>query len=374
MVLHMVDALRVAAIFSESPETNIPLENILAMNYPEVERWIVVLDKMPVPMRAYDSSTQTPRVQWRWLGGFSALSLFKMIATLKEVKPDIVHVHHTVSGLIALMASRILGHQKFIVTIHNDYRFYKPWQKAVIRILCNYANVIVCNSDNTRRSLLEGLPGIADRGKIHVIYNGVNLDEIRRASLGTRDREPGVFVCCTVARMVPQKSLHTLIEAFAAFHHEVAASRLVIVGDGPLREELMRLVRQLDIEDHVIFAGEVPRKVVYELLSNSDLFIMASRWEGFCNAMVEAMAAGIPVIASNIETLREVLGNDNGFFFEVGSASSLKMKMDEAYHSVALREVYSRRARSRADDALSLEASVSKYKDLYAATAKFANI
>jgi glycosyltransferase involved in cell wall biosynthesis len=174
------------------------------------------------------------------------------------------------------------------------------------------SSVVIGNSQTTldsfgraERALLR-----ATRTPTRVVHNGVDVERVRAvtpADLGT-----GPTVVCA-ARFVPVKNHETLVRAFARVRAESPDARLVLAGDGPRRPAVESLAAEIDIEDAVRFVGSVSRERVYELYAGADAFAIASRAEGFCVAAVEAMAAGLPVVASDIPVFHEVLGDAAAF-------------------------------------------------------------
>ncbi|MEM6577884.1 MAG: glycosyltransferase [Pseudomonadota bacterium] len=228
---------------------------------------------------------------------------------LREEQPDIVHMHHAVSAfwctLLGLLAQK---RPRLVKTEHNDHKFL-PWhQRAINTLIYPFISRIVCNSDTTRASFtwLENL--LAGR-RAQRIYNGVNLTRVR-AHPRPEKLPASPIVIGNIGRLVPQKNQHRLIQGLAAAR---AASdcelRLEIVGTGPLKDELAETARICGVSHAVTFAGALPREAVYERLSGWHGFVMASNFEGFCNALVEALAACLPAAVSDIETLREVGGD-----------------------------------------------------------------
>jgi glycosyltransferase involved in cell wall biosynthesis len=148
--------------------------------------------------------------------------------------------------------------------------------------------------------------------KWRVVYNGIDVDRIDRAKSGNPpfgDHYDGVTVG-SVGRFIDQKNYQRLVQAFAqVVERSERECRLVLVGDGDKREVIEKEVSRLGIEEQVVLTGEVNRDTVYAALHAFDLFIVPSLWEGFCNAAVEAMTAGLPIVCSDIPTLREVVGD-----------------------------------------------------------------
>jgi glycosyltransferase involved in cell wall biosynthesis len=140
------------------------------------------------------------------------------------------------------------------------------------------------------------------------IYNGLDLGRVRDRASRVRTGD-GTVRIGHVGRLVEQKNQARMIEGLARARAVTGLDlRLEIVGGGPLLPDLQATARRAGVADFVEFAGAVTRGGVYERLARWDAFVMPSKFEGFCNALVEAMAAGLPIAVSDIDTLREVAG------------------------------------------------------------------
>lgn len=169
----------------------------------------------------------------------------------------------------------------------------------------------VANSHWTR-TCFEGRSA-AYRRRMHVIVNGLNprvdsrSKEACRAAVGVSCSEK---IVVTVGRLSRQKGQDTLFRAMKA----VPDARLVVIGDGELRADYVRLVEQLQLGDRISFTGEIPGEQVATYLKAADLFAFPSRWETFGLAVVEAAAAEIPLVCSDLDVLKEVVRLDTGEF------------------------------------------------------------
>jgi glycosyltransferase involved in cell wall biosynthesis len=243
-------------------------------------------------------------------GSFDLRAIWRLRALLVRHAPDIVHLHHAVSAFwTVLLALSLLRVPILVKTEHNDHRA-QPWhQRAINVVLFPLYRAIVCNSDTTLNSfspIEKRLAGTRARR----IYNGLDLGRIRAMAQGRAPRE-GPIRIGHVGRLVEQKNQARLIEALARARRESGLDlRLDIVGNGPLLPELRQRARDAGVADAVVFRGALTRDAVYGCLADWDAFVMPSAFEGFCNALVEAMAAGLPVAVSDIDTLREVAGAD----------------------------------------------------------------
>jgi len=254
-------------------------------------------------------------------------ALARLHRLVRSLRPHLLHVHHTLSAALAAAVGRLLGVPVIVDTQHHDRHDLSPWQKGVDRLTLRLSDAVICNSRSTYNSFSRREAALIS-SKREVIYNGVDLDWLDRSrsdNCAVRRRyglAPGDFVVASAGRLVRQKDYPTLLRAMERVARTAPAAKLIIAGGGPLRDDLETLARRLDLQDHLVLTGELPRAQVYELLHAVDLFVMCSRWEGFCNALAEAMAAGKPVIASRVGPLPEVVG-DVGRLVPPGSPEAL---------------------------------------------------
>jgi len=191
------------------------------------------------------------------------------------------------------------------------------WPVALMGARC------VCCSGYVRDAF-RGVPGVA-RGLFTAVWNCVRVGEVRQNAAAARMRraagEP--FTAIMVATLEPHKDHETLLRAVPAIRAQRAGFRLRLVGSGKLRMRLEALVNQLGIADAVEFLGT--RRDVPDLLGQADLFIFSTtEQEGLGTVLVEALAAGLPVVASDVPACRELLqGGEFGCLFTPGNAEAL---------------------------------------------------
>lgn len=231
----------------------------------------------------------------------------KLVQLEKEIgKIDVLHTHLTQSQLFAKFAIRGLKHRPLLVTTEHDTsnrRRHWGWIGRVMdRVIFRNYDRIICISEGVRNSLKKWLPSLKDSALV-VIHNGVRVDALHELPLRDQANEKVHFL--SVGRVIPKKNFALTIEAL---------SRLVdknwhytIVGDGEQKAELEELVAKLGLEEQVQFTGYV--KDVSPCYERADCFLLPSLWEGFGLVAVEAMAAGLPVIAADVPGLAEVVGS-----------------------------------------------------------------
>jgi glycosyltransferase involved in cell wall biosynthesis len=271
---------------------------------------------------------------------------------------DIVHVHLFPAQLWAVLAQkRTEGRAKLVTTEHNTWNARRRWWLRPFDswMYPNYER-IACNSEATAQELVRWCPGIA--GKVQVIPNGIPLETFDTAQPAELPYVPDCVIRLVfVARFEPQKDHRTVLRALAA----VPRAQLLFVGDGPLRGELQHLARLLGIADRVTFLGR--RSDVASILKASDIYVHSTTSDGFGIAACEAMAAGLPVIASNVPGLAQVV-EGAGILFPTGDDHALAHEIQSLIASPDRRRQMSEASRQRAQ-CFSIETTVDGYLELY---------
>jgi len=355
--------VRVLSVHNMVSACNIPLEAFAAIPPDRCEKYIVSLYQSTA--EAYEFiQAEYPECDAKVVGldlrtSFTS-AIWRLTTLLRRSTPDVIHTHHIASGLLACLLGRLCSRARCVTTLHGEFWRYRLSQRMSLGTLMFLSHQIICNSKGTLNSirLLRGF--LLRRHKISVCYNGVNAYRIRVNDTDSQVPEDCLekeFEVGFVGRLVSVKDVQTLIRGFARFCQEFPASRLTIVGDGPDRRCLERLTQELALNEQVRFLGSLDRSHVYKVLRQLDVFVVPSRSEGFCNAMVEAMFAERSVVASDIPVLREVLGSDSGLFFPCGDIEALAETLKTLAGSPELRRELSRNAFQRAAALFSLDAN-----------------
>jgi glycosyltransferase involved in cell wall biosynthesis len=163
--------------------------------------------------------------------------------------------------------------------------------------------------------------------EIHVIPNGIDLGEYNGVTINS-DRKPGIKNILFVGRLHPVKGVQYLITAMKIVQDKIPGARLILVGDGEDRERLESLSMQLGIKEYVQFAGEVPHENVQVFMQQADIFVLPSLYEGLPNVILEAMACGLPIVATRTGGIPDIImDNTNGFLVEIKDTETIAIKI-----------------------------------------------
>ena len=239
--------------------------------------------------------------------------LFRLWYFLKKNKYDIIHTHNTAPQIFAAIVSVFLS-LKLVTTEHNttNHRRNWKWYRVIDKWMYGIYRSVICISDAAEENLKSYL-GIKSKFDRYItVYNGVDIDKFVNA-VGNSFASTHKKIITMVAGFRSQKDQDTLIKAFSILPKD--KFELWLVGDGERRKNLELLAESEGIKDRVVFWGV--RTDVPEILKTSDIIIMSSHWEGFGLAVVEGMAVGKPIIASNVDGLSQVVANA-GLIFPKG--------------------------------------------------------
>lgn len=241
----------------------------------------------------------------------------RLRSLIRELKPDIVHAHLPPAELYTRLALLSFSSElPLVITKHNDSSFYKMWNGRGHRLLGKWvamrATRLIAISNAVKRHMCGSGLGCSPQ-KIVTIHYGIETspyEEVDSKLVRSLRRHWSVsdndYLIGTVARLVPEKALHILLEGFAIYlQRATKSSKLVIVGTGPLERNLKLQAIRLGIQDRVIWAGF--REDIPVVMNALDLFALSSNREGFGLVLLEAMAASKPVVATRVSAIPEVV-------------------------------------------------------------------
>lgn len=300
----------------------------------------------------------------------SPLGMMHAIVALRRAldgfRPDVVHAHMVHANLLARITRLACRIPRLVCTAHNTNE--GGWHRMLAYRLTDWLSDV---NTNVSQEAVDAFvaKGAVKPGRMQAVPNGI---DIRRFSpdpiAGARIREtlgvaPGQPVMLAVGRLFEAKDYPNLLRAFASISDRFPSALLWVVGDGPLRESLHTLARQLGIADRLCFLGV--RGDVPALMNAADLFVLSSAWEGFGLVVAEAMASERVVVATDAGGVAEVLG-DCGFLVPPRSSTALAAAMTKALelHGDETARL-GRSARERVVRSYSIDAAADRWLSLY---------
>jgi len=263
-------------------------------------------------------------------------AIFKLRKFIKNVRPDILSLHSSKAGIIGRLASVLLGIPvvftahgwSFAEGINNNQR---KLYALIEKILAPLLDKVITVSHQDKKLAIE--MGVLGAEKQIVVHNGIPTLSDSSISGQMCKHEEKVRIVC-VARFSEQKDHGTLLRALNLLPQ--VNWELVLIGKGPLMENVRNLALTLGVEDKVSFLGE--RNDVEEILSSSDIFVLPSNWEGLPLSILEAMRAGLPVIATDVGGVSEIITNDiNGYLVPKKNIDILQNRLSQLLSSADLR-------------------------------------
>lgn len=304
------------------------------------------------------------------------LSLFRFIKWVKHYKPNIVVSASYPLNIVAIIAQKLSGIKyKLIIVEHINVTIAtraskKPISRLpyllLIKLLYSKADYIVAVSKGVSDDL-QAITGLS-KDNIAVIYNPVITDKIYEMSRESVEHpwlvEDNVPVFLAVGRMVEQKDYPTLLKAFSLILNSGIKAKLIILGDGPLKQQLKELANELGLKNDVDFPGFDANP--YRWMKAANCLVLSSLWEGLPTVIVEAMAIGLPVVATDCPSGPSELIEDGvtGRIVPIGCPEQLAHAMVDIINQPPKSILMSEKAKKQIV-AFTAEVAVSNYLKLF---------
>jgi glycosyltransferase involved in cell wall biosynthesis len=276
---------------------------------------------------------------------------------VRSLRADVVHTHLVHADVYGGVAAKLRGTQ-LVSTKHNDDPFRLGPFRHVERGLCRLADRIVTITDALRDFTVERV-GVTP-GKVETIHYG--LDDLPEAwGVNPPDDVPAdACILLAVSRLTSQKGLDVALRALPLLSPETV---LVVLGEGPERDVLEELAHHLGVERRVFLLGRVPDVAAW--LQRATVFVHPARWEGFGLAVLEAMLARLPVVASNVSSLPELVADgETGILVRPDDPSALALGIARALEQPGLGEAGLQRARDEFSVARMADRTAALYRAL----------
>ena len=304
--------------------------------------------------------------------GFDYGAVRALYDLMRRKKIDILRTHQYHANLYGRIAGILAGVPIIIPSFHNVYE--SPNKPKLHRRLINYflsyfSDALIAVSETVASDIIRH--DRVNPGKIRVIYNGIELEKFR-GGLSKKEAKTilnlsgNLPIIGSTGRLTGQKGHRFLIEAASRIENVCVA----IVGEGPLMDELKNQAKKLRV--NCIFPGQLNKEQIPVFLRAIDIFCFPSLWEGFGTSLVEAMAEGLPVVASDIAPHREVL-DGSGLLIQPGDVDLLAKSLEKLLGNVSLRKSFAKKARDRAS-IFSIDQTLEKYEKLFKEKLGYENI
>jgi len=271
------------------------------------------------------------------LRGFQPAVVFQLARIIKKKGIDIIHCQRHKPTVYGTLATYMTGKKPKVISHVRGLNRTRSLQRKLLNwALFRRISRIIAVSNAVRDDIVRTNP-MSFPDKVVTIYNGIDVEpytdcslnkEQARIHLGLPDEE--VFVYGTVGRLAETKGQEILLKAFARVYEKYPKSRLILAGKGRLESELRSLAVELNIHERVLFLGY--RTDVPVVLRACDVFVLPSIAEGLPGALLEAMATGVPVIASRVGGVPEILNSPAGTMVSPSSVDELANAMERLYN------------------------------------------
>lgn len=284
---------------------------------------------------------------------------------IKQERIEVIHSHGYKSNFYGLIASKLSG-VPIVATLHGwigetkKSRFYEKLDKWIIRRMNHLVAVSPMICEELADLKLNGTPST-------FVANGVDTEKFNpNKVIGDVRKEFGLgdsLVIGAVGRLSQEKGHSYLINAFKNIYSQLPSAKLLIVGDGPLRDSLQPTVHSPQLKDKVIFAGK--RDNLPAIYKSMDIFVLPSLKEGLPLVLLEAMSMRLPVIATKVGGIPYVMNKDEGILVSPGNIEELKSSILLLLKDSSLRRRMGEKAREKILSCFSLRSFYQKYIDIY---------
>jgi glycosyltransferase involved in cell wall biosynthesis len=284
-----------------------------------------------------------------------------VVRATRAERPDLLHTHMVHADIYGSIAANVLR-VPFVSSRHNDDRYLLGPFRYVDRAFMKRVRRLIAISDSVREFLVRA--GLPDE-KLLTIHYG--LDELPSAPSEITPEQAGIPaespLVLAIGRLIEQKDHATLLRAFARVHDRVPSARLAILGWGVLERQTRDLVQKLGLADVVVLPGRVePRG----WLQRADVFAHSSRWEGFGIVLLEAMLAGLPVVATRVSAVPEIVADgQTGVLVEVGDSAAVAAALTDLLDDPARRDALGNAGLARARAEFSVARMTRRTIDVY---------
>jgi len=295
--------------------------------------------------------------------GWSLTTIFSIMIFLKmSKKANLVH-GHDIASILPCMFAKILKKKSFVLTLHSSH-FIKVSEKLIFKKYLkwgiNRADYVFAASKEIKDI---GNKLVPDK-KIEALINPVDTELFSPRIKPSIDRDKGELILVCPRRLVEKNGVHFLIEAMPKICPGKKV-KLIVAGDGPLREKIEKRLKGLKIEKKVILLGSVPNEEMPGILASGDLIVIPSLMEATSIAALESMACGKAIACSGVGGLLEIIDEDVGFLMKPGNPNDIAKKINIALKDIDLLEKKGKLAREKVVSNWSADQLVKEHRDIF---------
>lgn len=295
-------------------------------------------------------------------------ALWRLYRLLRRERPTILHTWMFHANLSGRVLGRLAG-VPIVISSRRNINIGGPWRDLLNRCTAWLDDAVIAVCESAREAEIKRASAAPD--KVVTIYNGVDAGRFATVNLRAAAQVRHFFGIAAEApllgamgRLHPQKGFSDLLAALVQVREAIPSVRLLLVGDGGLRDSLETQAREMGLSGLVTFAGM--RTDVPEILSALDVFVLPSLWEGMPNVLLEAMAAGLPVVATAVGGTPEVVVDGvTGLLVPPRDPAALAQAIATVLRDADVRRRMGEAGRERVERCFSLEEMVRRTEDLY---------
>lgn len=285
--------------------------------------------------------------------------IYYILKITKNEKIDLIHAHWIIpSGFVVSIVKSIIK-KPFIVSVHGSdiASANNSFIRCIIRHILRKVDICTANS-NATKDLILAANGSYKR--VDIIPMGVDTDKFEPFVQNKKQ------IILSVSRLNKNKGIDYLIDAMPKVVHKFSNVKLIVVGDGPEKDNLTNKIRKLNLENSVSLVGAIKNRDLPYYYNISDIFVLPSLKEGLGVVLLEAMACGTPVIGSNIGGIRDIIvDGQNGSFIEPGNSNNIAEKIIWILSNQEIRDTFSENGLKTVRERFSWDIVTEKFSNTY---------
>lgn len=297
----------------------------------------------------------------------SAKLFLRLVRLLHREQIQILHAFGFYSSIFTVPAGRIAGVPVVLASRRELLNLRGPWQQRAIRVACKLATGVIVNSHAASNDVICG--GLVNRNRVELLPNCIDLQEFKPMRHSDEIRQKlGIsaasIVVGALGNLRPEKDLGTFLLAARGVRNMDPTVQFLVIGDGAGRDSLKRLADDLDLSDSVHFLSD--RSDVPDLIAVLDILVMSSSTESFPNAILEAMAVGVPVIGTHVGGIPELVEEgQTGFLVPPKDPEAITLRILYLCQHPSQRLQMGRAARKRVEDEFAIPKITEKLASIY---------